>query len=275
MSRALILSSHVAASRVGGYAQSLALSAFGVDPVLVPTVLFGRHPGWGPPGGGAVDPAMFRALIGGVEAQIPLSDFDAVICGYFSHPDQVMAAAAAIDSARLGGTCRIIVDPILGDTGKGLYVRPEVAEAVITHLVPRADLLTPNLWELGHITGRQVTSLDETLCAARQLSAQVVVTSAPAEAGRIGVLDVTADAAWLFTHPKWDTAPSGTGDLLTALLTAAELEMLQPPEALARALSGLIRVMQAAQAQGAGELPVAAADFRVPALAQGLSWSEV
>ena len=51
MASALILSSHVASSRVGGSAQVLALAQFKIDPVLAPTVLFGRHPGWGAPGG--------------------------------------------------------------------------------------------------------------------------------------------------------------------------------------------------------------------------------
>ena len=54
MPLALILSSHVAASRVGGSAQALALAQFKIDSIVVPTVLYGRHPGWGPPGGAPV-----------------------------------------------------------------------------------------------------------------------------------------------------------------------------------------------------------------------------
>ena len=66
MPLALILSSHVAASRVGGSAQALALAPFGIDPVVVPTVLFGRHPGWGAPGGAAVGVApLERGVEGG------------------------------------------------------------------------------------------------------------------------------------------------------------------------------------------------------------------
>ena len=68
MPLALILSSYVAASRVGGMAQALALAPFKIDPVLIPTTLYGRHPGWGPPGGAAVDPATFKSMIEGVAA---------------------------------------------------------------------------------------------------------------------------------------------------------------------------------------------------------------
>ena len=49
MASALIMSSHVASSRVGGSVQALALAQFKIDPILAPTVLYGRHPGWGAP----------------------------------------------------------------------------------------------------------------------------------------------------------------------------------------------------------------------------------
>ena len=63
MHTALILSSYVAASRVGGMAQALALAALGIDPVVVPSVLFGRHPGRGAPGGGAVSIETFDGVL--------------------------------------------------------------------------------------------------------------------------------------------------------------------------------------------------------------------
>ena len=48
----LVISSYVAASRVGGGIAPYVLGPMKVDAVHVPTCLFGRHPGWGPPGGG-------------------------------------------------------------------------------------------------------------------------------------------------------------------------------------------------------------------------------
>src|SRR5580704_643274 len=100
MSRVLILSSYVASSRVGGGAQALALARLGIEPILIPTVLFGRHPGHGPPGGGPVDAATFEAMIGGVAAHGDFARLDAVITGYFSSPEQVAAAADALDRVK-------------------------------------------------------------------------------------------------------------------------------------------------------------------------------
>ena len=269
MSNVLILSSHVAASRVGGTAQSLALAAFGIEPILVPTVLFGRHPGWGHPGGGAVEPAIFRGMLKGIGDQGLFGGLDAVITGYFSHPDQVHAAAETIDAVRAAsgdGRRLVVVDPILGDEGRGLYVKPDVAEAILSALVPRADLITPNLWELGHIVGREVVTLDDAIAAAKSLHRPVVATSAPAGPDHMGVLEVRDGAVWRFSHAKMLEAPNGTGDLFTALVTAALLDDLAAPNAVLRAVSGVAQALDAAIAFGVHDLPVArlGASLRAP-----------
>ncbi len=264
MSSVLILSSHVAASRVGGFVQSLALSALGRDPILVPTVLFGRHPGRGAPGGGAVTPELFAGMLRGVADQGLSGALDAVITGYFSHPDQVVAAAQAIDDMRVAQTGAgdgrrglVVVDPIMGDEGRGLYVKPEVAQAVVAHLIPRADLITPNLWELGYLTGAPVGDLDQAVAAARLVGRRVVATSAPAGPDSLGVLEVCDGQAWLLRHARAVHAPNGTGDLFTALLTAALLDGLSSPGAALRAAGGVVQAVDAAQAFGVDDLPVA------------------
>ncbi len=274
MRRVLILSSHVAASRVGGFAQSIVLAALGFDPVLVPTVLFGRHPGWGPPGGAVVDPDVFRGILTGIQAQGALADVEAVITGYFSDPDQVAAAAEVIDQVRAARAHRptfVLVDPVLGDTGKGLYVKPPVAQAVAERLVSRADLLTPNLWELGHLAARDVLTTDDAIAAARRLGRPVLVTSAPmtgtGESGdKMSVLDVRADRVWRIRHAAMASAPNGTGDLLAALLTAAVLDGLGAPQAACRAVAGVADALIAAESAGLNDLPLTSigVDFRNP-----------
>jgi pyridoxine kinase len=233
----LILSSFVASSPVGGGAQALALAGLEVETVLAPTVLFGRHPGLGPPGGGAVDPATFESLVAGVEANGAFEKADAVICGYFAHPRQVEVAARAVDAVKAARPdALIVVDPIMGDDGKGLYVDPLVARALAAHLVPRADLVAPNAWELGRLTGIVVARAAEALEAARTLGPPVLVSSVPA-GRRIGVLWTDGTEAWLATHTRASQAANGAGDLLTALFTAAILGGASPPDALETAVS--------------------------------------
>ena len=91
MAVALILSSSVAANRIGGAVQAYALAALGIDPILVPTVQFGASPAKGGRGR-ATDPDHFAAMLEDVEAQGLLPDVSLVITGHFSHPDRVAAA---------------------------------------------------------------------------------------------------------------------------------------------------------------------------------------
>jgi pyridoxine kinase len=256
MARVLILSSYVAASRVGGGAQALAFARLGIEPILVPTVLFGRHPGHGPPGGGAVDPETFEAMIGGVEAQGLFGQLDAVITGYFSSPEQVAIAADTLGRVKAAAPAvRLIVDPIMGDDDKGLYVKAAVADAVAALLVLRADIVAPNAWELGRLTGAPVDSPQSAIDAARRLHRPVLVSSMR-RGGDIGALYVEGEAAWFASHAAAPAAPKGAGDLLTALFVAALLGGFAGPDALGLAVGGVADAVDAAAGQD--ELPLTA-----------------
>ncbi|HEY2661693.1 MAG TPA: PfkB family carbohydrate kinase [Caulobacteraceae bacterium] len=269
MPLALILSSHVASSRVGGFVQALALAQLKIDPMVVPTVLFGRHPGWGPPGGDPVGVETFQGILDGIEANGLFGAVDLVITGYFSNGAQVRAAARAIDKIRgaqrtaaYAKAARIVVDPVMGDEGKGLYVNAEVAEAVANELVPRADLVTPNAWEMERLTGSPVRDPRAARAAGRLLGKPVLVSSVP-HRSEMAVVYADGAEAWLAAHPPKATAPNGTGDLLTALFAAALIEDQPISYALARAVGAVFETVASAEAWDASELPVVAMGSRL------------
>ena len=152
----------------------------------------------------------------------------------------------------------MVVDPVMGDTPKGLYVKPEVAERVASRLVPLADWITPNIWELWRLSGRPTDSLAETVAAARALGRPALVTSVPAANGEIGLLYVTAEAATLFTHPRVENLPNGTGDLVAASFGAGLAEGLAPEAAALRAAQAAAETVQATLEWRASELPIVA-----------------
>ena len=151
MPLALILSSFVAAGRIGGAAQQYVLAAHKIDPVLIPTVMLGRSPAKGAQGQ-VTSPELFARILADVEADALFGLVDLVITGHFSLPEQVAIAAGALARVRAASERRpvIVVDPIMGDHPKGLYVKPEVARALADELVPLADWLTPNVWASGN-----------------------------------------------------------------------------------------------------------------------------
>jgi pyridoxine kinase len=211
----------------------------GVESIHVPTVLYGRHPGLGAPGGGAVSAERFESLIEGVEASGALDGVDAVIAGYFASPRQAQATARLIDA--MPGSW-IVVDPIMGDAETGLYVSEAVARAIAADLIPRAGLIAPNAWELARLAGRPVTDAPSALAAARSLGKPVLVSSVEAY-GDIAVLYADGANAWLAAHPRQPTAPKGTGDILTAHFVGAVLGGSAPREALYMAVSEVAAVV--------------------------------
>ena len=264
MPLALILSSFVAASRIGGAAQQYLLAAHKIDPVLVPTIMLGRNPSRGAHGQ-ATPPDVFSQMLADVEADALFGLVDLVITGHFSLPEQVEIAADALARVQAASERApvVVVDPILGDAPGGLYVPPAVAEAVASRLVPLADWITPNLWELGHLAGQEITDVAAAVAAARKLGKPALITSAPAGEGEIGILFVDAETATLFAHPRLPSAPNGTGDLVTASFGAGLVEGLSPLAAAERAARAASEAVQAAQDWRAPELPIVALGQRL------------
>jgi pyridoxine kinase len=180
----LVISSYVAASRVGGGIAPYVLGPMKVDPVHVPTCLFGRHPGWGPPGGAAVAADTMTKMLEGVQANGLFGLMDAVVTGYFSAPAQVAVACDAID--RIRATPRGRVAPRISRTSRSSSsIRswatkrpastssPKPQAALMADLAPRADILAPNLWEFAkaHRHRSRIASLRRKTSHARSAAA--------------------------------------------------------------------------------------------------------
>jgi pyridoxine kinase len=264
MPLALILSSFVAASRIGGAAQQYVLAAHRIDPVLVPTVMLGRNPAKGAHGE-VTSPELFSRILADVEADALFGLVDLVITGHFSLPEQVDIAAGILERVRASSERKpvIVVDPILGDAPKGLYVKPEVARAVTERLVPLADWITPNIWELAFLTRREIVTVADAVAAARALGKPALITSAPIGEAETGLIFVTDEAATIFAHPRLPKAPSGTGDVVAASFGAGLVEGLRPIAAAERAARAAGEVVRAAQDWRAPELPIVALGDRI------------
>lgn len=256
---ALILSSFVAASRIGGGAQQYVLAAHRIDPVLAPTVLFGRNPATGA-AGEVTAPEVLRRMLADIEADAIFGDVDLVITGHFSLPEQVEIAAGLLERVRAAASRppTVVVDPIMGDSPKGLYVKPQVAEAVARRLTPLADWITPNLWELERLCGQPIADAREAAAACRKLGRAALVTSVPTAEGEIGILYCDAAEAVLFSHQRLANAPNGTGDLVTASFAAGLIEQLTPRAAAERAARVAAETVQAALEWGTPDLPIVA-----------------
>lgn len=252
----LLISSFTATSHVGSVVSAFVLRRMGINVSVLPTTLFGRHPGWGAPGGDVVPTDKLTAMWDAVYAQTEYQaqPFDAVMTGYMGEIGHVDLATKIIDTLR---PKTVLVDPVMGDgsrTEGGLYIGQDRAEAICDQLIPRAHIATPNLWEWRYITGnlneapdtrpRPLVGVDETL-----------ITSVTDE-DQIGAMLFAGGYTHRIMHERYKGVPNGGGDTLAAAYLGQRLRGDDPRDALAHSVSAVFAIMGAAQESDAGELPV-------------------
>lgn len=255
------ISSHVARGTVGNRAAAFACEALGHPVWSVPTVLLPWHPGQGP-GTRMVWPAEgFSSLLEDLATSSQLGEIGGVLSGYLGDASQAQAVARLVDAVkRVSPRALYCCDPVMGNA-RGLYVPEPTARAIRDHLVPRADILTPNRHELSWLTGGVGSDDNAGLAvAARGLGpARVLVTSAHAGApGRTGNLLVTRERALMAEHDLVDAPDSGTGDLTAALLLSRLVAGEDDETALLRSTASVLDAIRAEAMRGVDELPLEA-----------------
>ncbi len=248
MQTVLIISSFVAASRVGATASAFCLRRLGHEAIILPTTLMGRHPGWGAPGGGPVQAEHMQDMWEAIQAQN--IKFDAVLTGYMGQAAHIPLAAHIIEHIKSENPqAYILVDPVMGDfteTSKGrLYIPEPRAKAICEILLPFADIITPNLWELGYITDQSLKNAQDALAALRRFNQSAIVTSVPYQ-NEIGALLYDGKAAAQSHHLKFASVPHGGGDSLAGLYLGHYLNGDSPRLAMRKSISALFQIMSLA-----------------------------
>jgi pyridoxine kinase len=265
MARVLALSSQVSRGAVGLSASVPALQWLGHEVWALPTILLASRPGMGRLERLPLDGSDLARLLGALEADGTFGTIDGVLCGYFPSPGAVAAAAQAVARIKAANPKVVVLcDPVLGDNGQ-LYIAPATAGAIRDTLLPLATVTTPNLFELGWLTGRSPHTAEMTATCAHRLGVpSVVVTSAARNGDTLTTTLVTPDTAQDFKSVFRERLPNGTGDLLAGLLLGYLLDALPLPNALGLALAALDRVAVESQGRDALDLAALAATPRVP-----------
>lgn len=228
----LCISSHVAYGHVGGQAAILPLQLAGFETWHLPTVLFSNHPAHGGFRGRPVAAEWLGELVTGLAESGFLGQAAGMLSGYLGDGEQAEAILAA--RARLPKGAHYVCDPVLGDAGR-IYVKDTVVEAVRDRLVPAADAVTPNRFELSVLTGRPTETLEEVLDALAVLCGRgpklAICTSAVADDDRLLSVMSGPEGLLGISMPRHAQAPYGTGDLFAALLLAGLVKGMAAAEA--------------------------------------------
>ena len=261
----LSIQSAVAYGHVGNSIATFALQRLGHEVWPVDTVRFSNHPGHGGFRGSVTSPDELATLIEGIAERGWLGTADAVLTGYLGSAAQgAVVAAAAAKVAAANPEALWALDPVIGDHGR-VFVKDGIPQFLRDTAVPKADILTPNAFELEYLTGRPCRSLGEAVAAARTLRGvaprRIVVATGlafPDSARTLTTLAVSAGGAWSVTTPAITHPANGAGDLFAALFLGRFLLLRDVPAALALATSAVHAIVARSAAAGARELLVIA-----------------
>ncbi len=256
----IVISSHVVRGSVGNRAAVFALETLGFPVWAIPTVVLPWHPGHGRATRIVPPPRDFAAMLDDLARSPFLGEVSAVLTGYLGDAGQAEPVARLIDAVKAQNPKALhVCDPVIGDAD-GLYVPQATAAAIRDVLLPRADLATPNRYELEWLTGESSqTNADLMRMAERLGLARLLVTSAhPVMDKAQANLLVSGKRAWLAEHRHMDGAPNGPGDLTAALMTGRLLMGQSDETALQTVTASVFEVLARSVKAGADELRLTA-----------------
>jgi len=268
----LSIQSSVAYGHVGNSAATFPLMRLGVEVWPVLTVHFSNHTGYGAWRGPLLAASDVGEVITGIDERGVLGDVDAVLSGYQGAEAvgaEILKAVALVKQRNpLAVYC---CDPVMGDVGRGFYVRPGIPEFMRDQVIPAAQIVTPNQFELDFLTGRETRTVAEVLEAAHALRITgpevVLVTSVVAEGvdpETLTMLVVTGEGAWQVVTPRLERMFTGSGDITAALFLAHYLTTGgDAAAALGNTAAAVYSVLKHTTEAGSSELALVAAQQEI------------
>jgi len=258
----LSIQSHVAYGHVGNASAVFPLQRLGVEVWPIHTVQFSNHTGYGAWRGQVFEAGMIGELVEGMAERGVLPRCDGVLSGYMGSADiggAILDAVARVRAANPGAA--YCCDPVIGDVGRGIFVRPGIPEFMRDKAVPAADVITPNQFELELLSGRRCVGLEDAVAACEALHRQgprvILVTSlhtAETPPESIDLLASGPDGRFLVRTPRLAVSLNGAGDAIAALFFLHVLRTGSTAEAVSRAASSIYGVLERTEKAQSREL---------------------
>jgi len=279
----LSIQSSVTRGYVGNSVAAPALQALGHDIWPINTVTFSNHPGHGGFRGRVTDAALVGELVRGLGEHGGLGSCRAVLTGYLGAAEQGPATLEAVAAVRAANPAAVFaLDPVIGDHGPQggrVYVKPGIAEFLRDVALARADILTPNAFELEFLSGASVTDTASALSAivrlrdsldgrARRDGALIVATGLSLDdrpRSTLSILGADSAGAWRIDHPAIAHPAYGAGDLFAALLVGWLLHDQSASDAAARAATSVHTIIGRTATAGSKDLRIIEARGTLPA----------
>jgi pyridoxine kinase len=263
----LSIQSSVAFGHVGNSAAVFPLQRLGIEAWPVNTVHFSNHTGYGEWHGPLLSEDDLRAVILGVEERGALARVAGVLSGYQGAEQVGQVVLDTVARVKeLNPSAVYCCDPVMGDVGRGMFVRPGIPEFMRDSVVPAADVITPNHFELDFLSGRETRTVADVLDAVDAVRVTgprtVLVTSVLTDEtpeGSVDVVAVSDEGAWSSRTPLLPITPNGCGDVTAAVFLAHLLRTGSAETALQQVTSTVFGILEATIEAGTREIQLVAA----------------
>ena len=138
---------------LGNQAAFAIANALGARLIHVPSTFATAHGGFSGRSSSVADPQQFRRDVAFLIQQRP----GIILIGYLPKPQHVDVVATQLQEFK--GI--VLLDPVIGDYQKGLYVSQETARAIRERLIPLAQIITPNRFEAEVLLGSGDRTMSE------------------------------------------------------------------------------------------------------------------
>ena len=263
----LSVQSSVAYGHVGNAAATFPLQRLGHEVWPVATVNYSNHPGFGSYRGGVYHASDVAEILDELERRGAFHRCDAILSGFLGAAATGPALLSAVDRIKRSNPKALyVLDPVIGDAERGVYVADGIAEFFRDEALARADIVLPNRYELSLLSGQAAGNDEAAVRAATSLMERgpsVVVVTGLRHETEISVLLVTARRVWKITTPLVDIPSHGAGDTFAALFLGAYFDLQDARAALDRAVSSMYGVFVATQKLNRDSLALVRAQMEI------------
>ncbi|AKE40950.1 pyridoxamine kinase [Corynebacterium kutscheri] len=248
----LSIQSHVSYGHVGNSAAVFPLQRIGHEVWPVHTVNFSNHTGYGDWGGQLIPATQVRSIVDGLENRGALAKVDAIISGYQGGADIADVIIETVARVKAENPNAVYsCDPVMGNAKSGCFVHEDIPPLLREKVVPVADIITPNQFELGFLTGVECNDISSTLkaCeAAQKIGPHTILVTSVLRDDRdphtIEMMAVNDKGAWLVQTPYLAAKRNGSGDVTAALFNGHYIREFDAADALAKTASSIFALIK-------------------------------
>jgi pyridoxine kinase len=258
----LSIQSHVVYGYAGNTAAVFPTQRLRREVRAVNPVEFSNHTGYGDWRGKVLGGELAEELVSGLDDRGVLSRCEAVLSGYLGDAALVRAVTAAVGQVREAAPNALYCcDPVMGDAGRGFYVKPDIPGIFKNELVPLADIATPNQFELEALTGIDIKNIDNARRAigmVHEMGPKVILLTSykgyrhgdslgGSDSSQIGMLASDKNGIYSISTPELPIGigMAGSGDITTSVFLSRYLETRDLKKALELCTASIFGIIEA------------------------------